>query len=211
MKRYQEEDIEKAKKLRKKFRYSFAQLQKITGIPATTIRNWCKNDYLGTKWDTLLITNQRKRKELKMSEIGSLHSLQNIDAINAKIFASLLYWCEGTKYPISNKIEFTNSDPQLQTFFVMLLRKAFSLDESKFRVHLQIHNTHDYEKIKNYWSKLLNIPKLKFIKPTITNMKGKKHRKDYLGTCTVRYNDFRVKLKLIGIHEELARRFGEVT
>lgn len=210
MKRHPDHAIEKARELRRKERYSFAQLQRITGIPATTIRNWCASDVLGTKWDTLLITNERKRQALKSSEKNLVQSINKIDSITAKIYASLIYWCEGGKYPACNKIEFANSDPQLQKFFITLLRKAFNLEESKFRIHVQIHDTHDFEEIKKFWSDLLNIPQSQFIKPTVTKMRGGKHRREYLGTCTVRYMDFRIQLKLIGIYEEFAKRFGGV-
>jgi hypothetical protein len=210
MKRYSDTQIEEARLLRIKNHYSFAQLSKITGIPSTTIRNWCADDFIGSRQDTLLFTNERKRIELKSTDKYIVKSIDKIDSKSAKIYTSLLYWCEGTKYPASNKMEFSNSDPVLQVFFISLLRKAYSLDESKFRIHLQIHNTHDYEKIKNFWSKLLIIPASQFIKPTITNMKGRKHRKNYMGTCALRYNDFRLKLRLIGLYEEMGLRIGGV-
>lgn len=209
MKRYLDHEIEKARDLRKKERYSFAQLQRITGIPATTIRNWCRDDFLGTRWDTLLISNQRKRQELKASEKHIINALNTIDISYAKIFTALLYWCEGTKYPASNKIEFSNSDPFLLKLFITLLRKSFSLDESKIRIHLQIHDVHNFNEIKKYWSELLHVSQSQFIKPTITKLKGGKHRREYFGTCTIKYTDFRIQLKLIGIYEEFARRFDE--
>lgn len=208
MKRHKAWEIENARELRRQKRYSFAELQRITGIPATTIRNWCTNDVLGTKWDTLLLTNERKRQELKSSEINLLDSFKNIDSLNAKLLVALLYWCEGSKYPATNKLEFVNSDPDLLKLFINLLRKAFNLNETKFRIHLQIHDTHDFKVIKKYWSKLLQIPEAQFMKPTITKMKGGKHRKEYLGTCALRYADYTIQLKVIGIYEEFAKRFG---
>lgn len=211
MKKYKDEDIQKAKDLRHKEGYSFAQLQRITGIPATTIRNWCEDDFLGTRWDTLLRTNERKRRELKDSEAGTLESLKRINKDGAKIFASLIYWCEGSKYPATNKVELTNSDPNLMKLFVNLFRKAFDLDETKFRIHLQIHDVHNFEELKSFWGNLLGIPSGRFIKPTVTKMKGGKHRKNYLGTCTVRYHDFRIQLKLTGIYEKLTDKIGEIS
>ena len=205
MKKYKDADIEKAKKLRLQFKYSFKKLQEITGIPATTIRNWCKEDFLGTRWDTLLLTNERKRQALKSSELNTLDAINNITPDNAKVFASLIYWCEGSKYPATNKMDLTNSDPKLLEMFLKLLRTSFNLNESKFRVKLQIHNTHDSEKIKKYWSKILSIPQSQFMKPTITKPTGRKYRKEYFGTCTVRYHDYKLQLKLIGIYEEFAR------
>lgn len=208
MKRYSQQEIENAKELRKKGRYSFAQLQRLTGIPGTTIRNWCADDFLGTRWDTALITYERRRQALKASEITILDSLREIDSSLAKILTSLLYWCEGAKYPGTNKVDFTNSDPKLLQLFIILLRRAFTLDSSKFRVHVQIHTVQNFEDVRKFWSKLLDIPESQFIKPTITKMKGGKHRKEYHGTCSVRYMDFRILLKLTGIYETFFSRFG---
>jgi len=210
MKRWKDSEVEAAKKLRESKKYSFAELQRITGIPATTIRNWCQDDYKGTRWDTLLASNERKRQGFKLSEKKTIDSIKNIDGENAKIYASLIYWCEGAKYPSTSRLEFTNSDPKLLSVFINLVRKAFSVDEKKFRAHVQIHTTHKYIDIKRFWSKCLKIAPAQFIKPTITKPKGKKHRKGYLGTCTLRYYDYRLQLKLIGIYEEFANRFNNM-
>lgn len=203
MRRYSDADIERARVLRKQEGYSFAHLQKLTGIPATTIRNWCAGDFLGTRWDILLKSNERKRQQIRKSEHSTVDLLTNIDKNTAKVFTALLYWCEGYKYPASNKMGFTNADPQLLKCFITLLRKSFDLDEAKFKVHLQIHDTHDFNKLKIFWSELLKIPPAQFMKPTVTKPKGGKHKKEYLGTCTVRYADFRIMLKLMGISEAL--------
>lgn len=211
MSKYTDRDIEKARELRRKNRYSFAHLQKLTGIPATTIRNWCNGDNLGTKWDTLLTTNERKRQELKKSEIYVVSSIKPISRNIAKILVSIIYWCEGCKYPSTNKVAFVNSDPDLVKTFLILFRKAYILDESKLRVHLQIHNTHNYNNLSTFWSNLLQIPVSKFIKPTITKIKGGKHRKIYKGTCTIRYADFRVQLKLMGIYKAFAKNLMKVS
>jgi len=202
---YQDKEIEKAQKLRHKYHYSFVKLAQITGIPATTLRNWCKEDQIRTRWDTLLTTNERQRKKIKSSEIKSITQPKLLDKNTKKILASIIYWCEGSKYPATNKVDLTNSDPLLLQTFIKFLRECFPLDESKFRAKLQIHSTQDFSKIKKYWSKLLSIPTSQFIKPTITVANGKKHRKEYMGTCTIRYSDYKIQLKLIGIYEQFGK------
>ena len=209
MRRYLDKEIEKVKNLRKKEKYSFAQLQKATGIPATTIRNWCQDEILGTRWDTLLISNERKRQELRESETRILSSIKALDKNQAKIFLSLFYWCEGSKYPSHNGVAFSNSDPNLLKTFIKLMRQSFSLDEKKFRIHLQIHDTHDFAALRNYWSNLLNIAGLQFLKPTVTKRRGTKHRKEYLGTCTIKYQDYRIQLKLMGLYEAFHKKFAK--
>jgi len=93
----------------------------------------------------------------------------------------------------------------LLKLFIKLLRESFDINESKFRIKLQIHSTQNFNEIKKFWSKVLNIPTAQFIKPTITIANGKKHRKNYMGTCTIRYVDYRIQLQLIGIYEQFGK------
>ena len=131
-----------------------------------------------------------------------------ISSDTAKLYSALLYWCEGSKYPGSNAMSLANSDPVLLRTFVTLLRKGFILNESKFRIHLQIHSNQDYEHLKRYWSDQLKVSVTQFIRPTITLPEGKKHHPAYYGTCTLKYQDYSLQLRLIGIYEDFARKNG---
>lgn len=150
---------------------------------------------------------ENRRLEILSSEAKILENLV-LQEENSKIFCALIYGCEGAKYPSSQRMALTNSDPLLVRNFVFLLRKSFTLDESKWRVILQIHNNHNYTKLRKFWSEQLEIPQRKFLKPTITVPKNRKHRIDYRGTCTVRYYDYKIQLKLIGIFEAFMRKLA---
>ncbi len=208
MKRYLDSEIAQIKTQRKKHRYSFSHLSRLYGIPSSTIRNWCYGDTVFTKGDILRSFHARKREELKESETLGTDDMVRMSIEQAKLFAAIIYWCEGAKYPASNRLALTNSDPDLIRTFLELLRKGFSLDNTKLRVHLQIHANQNYEKLKQYWVDRLSIQGGLFIKPTITSLNGKKHRAQYYGTCTVRYQDYRLQLKLIGLYEAFARKIG---
>lgn len=210
MKRYSEQEIDKIKLLRRINAFSFSHLGRITGIPQTTIRNWCYDEKVHTKWDTLRATNERRRQEFRDSELNSLSILADIQKDLAKVLAAIIYWCEGSKYPATNGMVLVNSDAGLLRTFISLLRKAFPLDESKFRVHLQIHDTHDFEKLKKYWSETLSISPSLFIRPTITSANGKKHRNSYFGTCSLKYGDYSLQLKLIGLYEAFTRKIIKI-
>lgn len=207
MRRYQEKFIQTVREIRKIERLSYTQLGVKFNVPPTTIRNWC-HDIVGTKWDTLLISNEKKRQEFKDSELSVVPDLRLIDKNQGKLLASLLYGCEGSKYPAHRGISFANSDPKLILAFLHLLRRSFNLDINKFSIHLQVHTTQNYEALRKFWSGLLQLPKTCFIKPTITIPKGKKHREDYMGTCTLRYRDYRFQLKLLGIYEKFINSFS---
>jgi len=99
----------------------------------------------------------------------------------------MLYWCEGAKYPGTNRIEFVCSDENMQVVFIKLMRKAFygELVENKFRVMLKLHTTHNVNKSVDYWSHILDIPISQFVKPHITVKKGTRYRHVYNGTASV--------------------------
>ena len=131
---------------------------------------------------------------------------EKIDQNRAKILLSLLYWCEGCKYPGTNKIEFVCSDEKMQVAFIKLMRVAFKgeLDETKFRVMLQLHTTHNIGTQINYWSKLLDIPKAQFIKPHVTIKTASRYRPVYNGTCNLRYFDYRLLLRIMGTYNQVS-------
>jgi hypothetical protein len=114
--------------------------------------------------------------------------------------------CEGSKYPAHRGVAFANIDPALIATFLQLLKKGYDLDQNKFAVHLQIHTTQDYEELRRFWSKLLALPEKRFCKPTVKAPKGGKHRKVYMGTCTLKYWDYRIQLKLLGIFERFIKQ-----
>ena len=155
----------------------------------------------------MIRSNEKKRNEIKISDISIVPCPNEINRDRAKFIAAMLYGCEGSKYPATSGISFANSDPYLIVTFISLLRKSFDLDESKFYIHLQVHSTHDYLEIRKFWSDILNISEKRFIKPTTRIPRGGKHRKNYMGTCTVRYEDYRIQLSLLGIYESFIKQF----
>lgn len=80
------------------------------------------------------------------------------------------------------------------------------LDESKFRVMLQLHTTHNIEAQINYWSKLLDIPTSQFIKPHLTIKTGSRYRSIYNGTCNLRYFDYRLLLRIMGTYFQFSNQ-----
>jgi len=202
---YSNRIIQKARKLRKQ-NFSYREIGKILNVPDTAVGRWCFKIKAGKGHFLREIKrNQKIRREITKKERAFIKAKANkINQGEAKLLAALLYWCEGSKYPTASRVDFVNSDERMMKTFIFLLRKGFNLNEKKFRVHLQIHDTHNFEKIKQLWSKLLGIPEKQFLKPTITKPTGKRHRDNYNGTCTLRYHDYRISLRLIAIYENLA-------
>jgi hypothetical protein len=155
VKRYPEHFIKQARRL-VAGGLSGAEVAKILNIHSGLISNWCR-DVPKSRFLGLIRYNQKKRNIYLNSDKRMVDKFI-LDKDNAKLLCGLLYGCEGSKYPANNGVAFVNSDPKLVITFVSLLRKSYLLDESKWRVHLQIHSNQNYDDLKKYWSDLLLIP-----------------------------------------------------
>lgn len=123
----------------------------------------------------------------------------------AKALCALLYGCEGSKRE-KGKLAFINSDPELVRFFLFLFRQAFSANEEKFRVLMHLHEYHDENEQKRFWSEVTDIPRKQFLK-TYQKQNGKKIIRDgYQGCVSVRYNSGSIQKELVGIYREMLVR-----
>jgi len=202
MKFYSSEIVAKVREERKKG-FSLRKLEKQFHIANTTISLWVRD--VDSKEPAFILARKREKEwREKSAKVGSKYK---INQINAQILVSILYWCEGSKYPTTNNVSFANSDSNLVKTYLELLRIAFPINENKLRARLQVHTTHDYQEILDYWSKLLRIPKEKFEKPTITAPTKNMKRQNYKGTCTIKYYDVKLQLNIMGLYEAFASRF----
>ena len=202
--RYTAELINKAKELVTEEHLSYKEIGRRLKISDSTISIWCRDIKKGNP-RTYVKTSRNIRKLISKSDQDVLKHIK-IDKNLAKVFCGIIYGCEGSKYPASNCMALTNSDPGILQSFIALLRSTYPLDESKWRVHLQIHDNQNFDKLSSYWSKILKIPVSKFYKPIITTARDGKHRSNYLGTCTIRYYNYQLQLKLIGVFEAFMRK-----
>ncbi|OGZ26869.1 MAG: hypothetical protein A2365_01090 [Candidatus Nealsonbacteria bacterium RIFOXYB1_FULL_40_15] len=203
MKFHQEDIVDKARKLRKEG-FSATEIGKRFNLRNSTILRWCydipsinpNHIYLGK------LRTRAKNKNFKLIEDIDINKLV------ARLLTSIIYWCEGSKYPSSNFISFTNSDPELVKTFLKLFRLGFQPIEDKLRVRLQLHSTHNEEEVNSYWSELLKIPASQFYKPTITNPTKNMKRRGYMGTCDIRYNNVYLLHEITGIYEGFSKKLN---
>lgn len=119
MRRYTEEFIRKAKKLREEEKLSFRELSRRINVPDTTLSGWFHGT-IGNRWDSRIVKNNKIRKEIKYSELFAVKNVYSLTKSEAKFLAGLLYGCEGSKYPAHRGVAFANSDPALIATFLQL-------------------------------------------------------------------------------------------
>ncbi len=184
--------------------HSVASITKKLHKSNSNISRWCRKilDINGKG----CLTNQEKRRQYWYNFDNI--SIANLDTNYCRTLISLLYWCEGAKYPATSSLAFTSSDVEMQKVFIKLLRKAYpnEINESKIKIVLQIPSEFNVYETINYWSNILNIPTNQFYKPHITSTKGNRFRTSYHGTCSLRYHDYRLLLRIMGSYNQISKQ-----
>lgn len=121
-----------------------------------------------------------------------------------KIVCALLYWCEGGKTEKS-QLTFINSDPKLVKYFVDTFRRAFDVDESKFRALIHLHDYHDVNEQILFWSEITKIPRLQFTKPYNKPNTGKRKKDDYQGCVSIRYYGRQIRQEIMFLIKEISK------
>jgi transcriptional regulator with XRE-family HTH domain len=121
-----------------------------------------------------------------------------------KVICALLYWCEGGKTEKA-KLSFINSDPILVKFFIDTFRKAFTVDEKRFRPLIHVHGYHDVGKQTKFWSDITKIPVGQFTKPYNKPNTGKRIKKNYQGCVSVRYYGKQARQEMLFLIDEISK------
>ena len=131
-----------------------------------------------------------------------------LGSVEKKVICAALFWAEG-ETDVANGIRFANSDPMMVKTFLQLLRDAYPLDETRFRVLLHLHDYHDSATQVAYWSQVTKIPKKQFHKSYKKPHTKIRKREGYQGCASIRYADVRVARELEAIYKELGSTIGD--
>ncbi len=213
----------KAEKLRV-YGKSYSYITRKLGVPKSTLSTWFNpkyKDIFRTRQKehlkkarkfaiaalkkrnalrTTMITNN-VRKELKDYPIGS--------TVYMKTILAMLYWAEGAKFKNGGGLTIVNTDPDLLSLYISLLRKCFVIDENKFWIRLHIHHYHDKNECLRFWSRILKVPLRRFAEPHIKpRSKTKKFRENFMGICSVYNNGGNARRELLELGRQLARHYS---
>jgi len=212
---------ELAVKLRKKGK-SIRDIENTLRIARSTLSSWLRNvklsqkqkERLHKKWINGLVKARLKASESNRNE--KLSRMRKIELETKKITSNIkldkklgelvfaaFYLAEGTKY--NGRVEIANTKPEILSSFWKLFCYLYSPDKSKFRCSLHLRMDQSEEKLKNYWSKILNISKSQFIKTQFDKRTTKPTYKNYKGVCTAYYCDVNLHKRINTIGEEVLR------
>lgn len=115
-----------------------------------------------------------------------------------------LYWGEGTKKSLG-QVRLGNTDPYLVKSFILFLRKAYNIDDSRLHFGLQIFSDMDQQKEERFWQDFLEVSPQKFFKTinTRSGSIGTYREKSKHGVLTVYFNNKKLRDILVGEIEKM--------
>jgi len=152
---------------------------------------------------------QKREDEEKRNRSDAVKTVKGLkkDIRYARIYCSLLYWCEGGK-GYYESVRFVNSDPVLIKTFLILFRKSFQLDENKLRVLMHLHSYHNEKTQKSFWSNLTKIPKTQFNKTFLKPHTKKRIKDNYPGCVVICYHNRKVARILRATYKAFSKKIG---
>ena len=200
---------------------TYKEIRDILGIPKSTLSLWVGEKYAHifdrqaqlihlAKIREISARTKKLRVETRDREtrLNVIREFENfrVNKLAEKLSLAMLYWAEGTKSAKLSGLVFTNTYPLLVKLFIIMLRDAYTIDESKFRVRIHVHYYHEKKELVQFWSNLLKIPKEQFA-PLLVKPRSKKRRfrKNPKGICFLRYGDSNIRREILAI----ARVFAE--
>ena len=214
---YTQKDKERVKRLLL-IGKSYSEIGKLLGVPKSTISTWfgktlkkpidkqAKRKHFARihKLASIALKKKWKRKreeEVQLIKINVEKELKSYPLENIgfyKAMLAMLYWAEGNKSGKVSGTKFANTDPNLASLYITLFRKCYNVDEGKFRIRLYVHYYHSIKKVKNFWSKILNVPLAQFTKIYVKRRsKTKRFRKNFAGICFIYYGNSKIRKELL--------------
>ena len=165
--------------------YSLPEISRELEVPKTTVFRYIKDVQILPEFIKLWEAKRagsRYRKILKEKQafLDGRKVVKNLSSKEKMLFACALYWGEGSKKDFG----LSNTDPELIKSFINVLRNVFNIQNDRLRISIRIYEDLDRDRCLNFWSRIVDIEKEKFINVDVLH--GKKKGKLEYGMCRVR-------------------------
>lgn len=197
---------EKAINLRKQG-FTYSEILKRIPVAKSTLSLWLRSVGLSKKQEQRISekklmsakkgADMRKQQRISASKIIEDEAKKQVGSISKKellLIGIALYWAEGSKqkeYNVSQKVAFSNSDPDMLKLFLYWLKHFAGVPDEKIYFELYIHKNKkdDLENSVRYWVTRLNKPKEKiqyvYFKKNKINTKRRNVGKEYHGLIRI--------------------------
>ncbi len=169
----------------RKHGYSIPEISVAIAVSKSTVTRYAKPiailpEYF-SRWqnrkNTSKILSERNWSFAKNMAENRLISLDQKDLL---LIGASLYWAEGSKKDFS----FCNTDPQMISVFIAILRKVFQVKDQDLRISIRVYEDLDQVKCIKFWSNVTGVDLQNNL--SINILKGKKLGKLQYGMCRIR-------------------------
>jgi transcriptional regulator with XRE-family HTH domain len=211
----------RARELRSQRGLSVKEIARLLAVSQSSVSAWVRDIELTVEQrQALLSRNPAFNAQANGSKTRARRALAERLAYQAdgRVIASardpefvagcMLFWAEGSRE--RNAVKFTNSDPEMMSFFMGFLRRHFDVSDEMVSVWCNLFADQDQSRreMEQFWLDTLELPRSSLGKSTV-NVYSKysgKFRKNTLpyGTCRVAVYRTRIVQMLYGAIQELA-------
>ena len=159
---------EKARRMRAESR-TLQDIATTLGVSKSSVSLWVR-DVAFEPGPRQPSTNRRPHPQhlAKLAQIAECNraGIERVGVLSDETFlvaGAALYAGEGSKG--DGKVSFANTDPSMVAFFCAWLRRYFTVDESRLRVRVYLHEGLDLDRAEGFWSQVTGVPRSQFNRP----------------------------------------------
>ena len=140
------------------------------------------------RFNSALLKKQTRFKIVEDARNEGIRIISKLSIRELLVTGTALYWGEGGKK--NRRIEFCNSDPKMIRFIISWLIKCFKVKRENLTCTVGINQAHVYREliVKEYWSKMSNVPLDQFRKTSFKRVQSKKiyeNVNEHYGTLSI--------------------------
>ena len=139
------------------------------GVSKSSVSLWVRDVAFEPRSRRMALDRRPHPQHLaKVAEIAECNhaGVERIGMLSTDAFLAAgvaLYAGEGSK--TEGKVLFANTNSQMVGFFCAWLREFFTVDESRMRVRIYLHEGLDLEAAELFWSDIAGVPRSQFREP----------------------------------------------
>lgn len=183
---------------------TYGEIREIYNVPKGTLSDWLKNIKISTeakrkiqqqtykRWkraNEIFIKKRIQEAWEKRTEIQNKaqREIKKVSSNDLKLIGAALYWAEGNqKY--RNQLRFSNSNPEIIKIIMEFFRKVCKINNEKIKGKVHTYPKTNYNKTRDFWTKLTKLPKKNFYKPQTQISKASKRKRNTLPYGTLHLN-----------------------
>jgi transposase-like protein len=215
------EERAEARRLRREEGRSVKEIARLVAVSRSTVSLWVRDIELTSQQHAaLLIRNpayngqrngwaanvERGRLRRRRFQLAGRRRVGQLEPLY--VAGCMLYWAEGGKS--RNRVELTNSDPEVIRLFARFLRQCLDVPEERMRIHCHLFADHveRQREVEQFWLEVAGLPASCLRKSMVNRYSRSSQRKRTnrlpYGTCKLVVNSTEIVQAIYGPIQEFA-------